>query len=229
MLKRRSFLRGWRPFSVASISGNKHSQCPWLSGLQIGWCRRLRPGRICVFWCFCNLFDWPMAVHKNTTKWPCAMGNGVDGLWAWGSCRCRKTWLWRYATGSSSEFARSPVKQDIRKDVRRCMMGWCCSEAEKYGRRCRISGSSRSFAANVSFPGLDLQNAKCAHSRMTELHRIAWYYHWPWMQQVRTGRFSANSITSSQTDGWTASEGTSMVIDRVGPWWLSKRLASFFV
>ena len=30
MLKRRSFLRGWRPFSVASISGNPHSQCPWL-------------------------------------------------------------------------------------------------------------------------------------------------------------------------------------------------------
>lgn len=49
-------------------------------------------------------------------------------------------------------------------------MGRCCSEAEKYGRRCRISGSSRSFAANVSFPGLDLQNAKCAHCRMTELH-----------------------------------------------------------
>lgn len=51
-------------------------------------------------------------------------------------------------------------------------MGGCCSEAEKYGRRCRISGSSRSFAANVSFPGLDLQNAKCAHCRMTELHSI---------------------------------------------------------
>lgn len=51
-------------------------------------------------------------------------------------------------------------------------MGGCCSEAEKYCRRCRISGSSRSFAANVSFPGLDLQNAKCAHCRMTELHSI---------------------------------------------------------
>lgn len=87
-------------------------------------------------------------------------------------------------------------------------MDRCCSEAEKYGRRCRISGSSRSFAANVSFPGLDLQNAKRTHQN----DRIAWYYHWPWAQQVRTGRFSANSITSSQTDGRTASEGTSMVI-----------------
>lgn len=110
MLKHRSFLRGWRPFSVASISGNQHSQCPWNSGLQIGWCRRLRPGRIYGFWCFCHVFDWRMEVNKNTSKWSCALGTGVDGLWAWGSCRCRKAWLRRYATGSSSEFARSPVK-----------------------------------------------------------------------------------------------------------------------
>lgn len=95
----------WHPFLATHI----HSVHDF-SGLQIGWCRRLRPGRIYGFWCFCHVFDWRMEVNKNTSKWSCALGTGVDGLWAWGSCRCRKAWLRRYATGSSSEFARSPVK-----------------------------------------------------------------------------------------------------------------------